>query len=86
MGQVSSHDHVGLVVNNQGETSRFNWNIELYSSIVAGPASRVKGGMYTHQQARIQKHGLTSRTETELAVCRVVRILQTNTCGYRFTL
>ena len=26
---------VGLVVNNQGETNRFNWNIELYSSIVA---------------------------------------------------
>ena len=26
---------VGLVVNNQGETSRFNWNIELYSSIVS---------------------------------------------------
>ena len=25
---------VGLVVNNQGETNRFNWDIELYSSIV----------------------------------------------------
>ena len=54
--------YVGLVVNNQGETNRFNLDIELYSaswSPAAGTSVIVKGGMYIHELERIPKDGFT---------------------------